>query len=59
VSAQDVQAVELVAEGWVFGVLTCLLYAAIADYVEVKRRIRSGRRPSLPTKEPKPAQEKQ
>jgi hypothetical protein len=36
----DIQALELVLIGWVFGVMTCLLYAAISSYVEVKRRNR-------------------
>lgn len=42
-SPQDVQIIELVIEGWVFGVLTCLLYASIANYREVKRRNREGK----------------
>lgn len=37
---EDVQVIELIFEGWVFGVLTCLLYASITDYIEVKRRNR-------------------
>lgn len=39
-SPDDVQPLLILFEGWVFGVLTCLLYAAISDYCAVKREIR-------------------
>lgn len=41
---EDVQAIELVFTGWVFGVLSCLLYAGIANYVKNVRRNRSEKR---------------
>jgi hypothetical protein len=40
---EDVQVIELVFEGWVFGLLTCLFYASISNYREVKRRNREER----------------
>jgi hypothetical protein len=43
VKPEDVQAVELVFDGWVFGVMTCLLYAAISNYRAVTRRNRRHR----------------
>lgn len=31
---------ELLVEGWVFGVMTCMLYAVSANYCTIKRRNR-------------------
>jgi hypothetical protein len=33
-----IPAVELVLEGWMFGIMTCLLCASVRDYAAIKRR---------------------
>jgi hypothetical protein len=35
---EDIQALELLLIGWVFGVMTCLLYATLSSYRAIKRR---------------------
>lgn len=40
---EDVQAFELVFEGWIYGVLSCLLYVSIKEYIEVKRENRRNK----------------
>lgn len=37
---EDLQVAELLVEGWASGVMTCLFYAAVGEYVKTKRRNR-------------------